>query len=359
MADKSSKTEAPTPKRRREARHEGKVAHSASLAGWVTMLALSVLVPRLGSALVRQWESVVMAATAVMAAPTPGGATRLLASALRAVLSASLPIVAAATGLALVSSVGQSGLHLTPKALWKPSRLSPAAGLRRLVSPTGAWTLARTVAELSVLAALGWLAVHQVARSLLGVGTLALSDSLAVAGRALDNLVRYISAGGLLIAIGDWAYQRRRLDQELRMSKHEVKEERRQSEGSPEVRRAQRARQRKLSRSRMLAEVASSAAVIANPTHLSIALAYERGVDQAPRVVAKGLGSAALAIRREARRHGVPVIENRQLAWTMHAACEEGDMVPPHLYQAVAQLLAFVYSLSPVARSLVDVHSMA
>lgn len=98
---------------------------------------------------------------------------------------------------------------------------------------------------------------------------------------------------------------------------------------------------------------------VTDPTHLAVALAYERGVDVAPRVVAKGVGTMALAIRREARRQGVPVVEDRPLAWTNHAACEEGATVPPHLYQAVAQVLAFVYSLTPAARSLLDTHRMA
>jgi flagellar biosynthetic protein FlhB len=108
----------------------------------------------------------------------------------------------------------------------------------------------------------------------------------------------------------------------------------------------------------MLAEVAKATAVVTNPTHLAVALRYERGQDPAPRVVAKGLGELAARIREEAIAHGVPVVENPPLAWTIHGACEVEDTIPPDLYEAVARLLAFVYRLSPLQRSLVSTHRM-
>lgn len=358
MADRSSRTEAPTPKRRRDARRKGQVARSPLLAGWATVLAAAVVLPALGRHLLSAWEGLFAATTATMAHPSPGAALRLLDKGLSAASSALLPVLGIVAVVALVVSVAQVGLHLSPQALWRPGQLSPAKGAKRLLSIRGVWAAARSALELIVLAIVGYLAVHGLSAMMVS-GPMPLSATVGATASATLDAVRYLALAGLVVAGADWTFQRRRLAQDLRMTKQEVKEEARRSEGSPELRRAVRARQRKLSRSRMVAEVARSAVVVTNPTHLAVALAYERGVDTAPRVVAKGVGSMALAIRSEARRQGVPVVEDRPLAWTIHAACEEGATVPPHLYQAVAQVLAFVYSLTPGARSLLDTHRMA
>ncbi len=358
MADRSSKTEEPTPKRRRDARRKGQVARSPLLAGWATVLAASVALPALGHQLLGAWEGLFLATTVAMSHPSPAAARRLLAEGLDAGFSAALPLVGLVAAVSLVVSVGQVGLRASPKALWRPEQLSLTKGVRRLLSIRGLWAALRSSLELALLAVVGYLAVHRLV-SMMVAGAMPLSATLGATGKAILAAVRYLALAGLVVAGADFAFQRRRLAQDLRMTKQEVKEEARRSEGSPELRRAVRSRQRKLSRSRMVAEVARSAVVVTNPTHLAVALAYERGVDAAPRVVAKGIGSLALAIRREARRHGVPVVEDRSLAWTIHAACEEGSIVPPHLYQAVAQVLAFVYSLTPSARSLLDTHRMA
>ncbi len=358
MADRSSRTEAPTPKRRRDARRKGQVARSPLLAGWATVLAVTVALPALGRHLLGEWEALFAATTATMAHPSPGAAVRLLDRGLATAGSAALPVLGLVAVVALVVSVGQVGLRFSPQALWRPGQLSPAKGVKRLVSIRGVWAAARSGLELIVLAVVGYLAVHGLIGMMVS-GPMPLSATVGSAGPVVLDAVRYLALAGLVLALADWVFQRRRLEKDLRMTRQEVKEEARRSEGSPELRRAVRSRQRKLSRSRMVAEVARSAVVVTNPTHLAVALAYERGVDVAPRVVAKGVGTMALAIRREARRQGVPVVEDRPLAWTIHAACKEGATVPPHLYQAVAQVLAFVYSLTPAARSLLDTHRMA
>src|SRR5580700_3041277 len=143
------------------------------------------------------------------------------------------------------------------------------------------------------------------------------------------------------------------------MTKQEVRDETRRSDGSPEVRRAIRTKARRLSKMRMMAAVATADAVVVNPTHYAVAIAYDRANDRAPRVVAKGVDVLAARIRERAVAHGVPVVENPELARTLHAVCEIDDIVPATLYTAVARLLAFVYSLSPTARALQSVHQMA
>ena len=143
------------------------------------------------------------------------------------------------------------------------------------------------------------------------------------------------------------------------MTKQEVKEENRRNDGSPEVRRALRSKARQLSRMRMMAAVATADVVVTNPTHFAVAIAYDRKKDRAPRVVAKGADVMAARIRSRAAEHRVPIVENPVLARTLHASCQVDDVVPAALYTAVARLLAFVYSLSPTAKMLGEVHRMA
>jgi flagellar biosynthesis protein FlhB len=149
---------------------------------------------------------------------------------------------------------------------------------------------------------------------------------------------------GLTLAAVDYAFQRRRVRRSLMMTKQEVKEEYRQSEGDPMTRHRIRQRQVEMSRNRMMAAVAVSSVVVVNPTHIAVALEYRPELG-APRVVAKGQGFIAARIREEAEKHNVPIVRDVPLARTLHSACKIGQAVPPALYEAVARLLAFVFSL--------------
>ena len=143
------------------------------------------------------------------------------------------------------------------------------------------------------------------------------------------------------------------------MTKQEIRDEFRQSEGNPEVRRAIRSRARSNARTHMMAAVSRADVVVTNPTHFAVAIAYNRREDRAPRVVAKGADFNAMLIREHARSCGVVIVENPPLARALHKSCEVDDVVPPTLYAAVARLLALVYSLSPSARIFREVHVMA
>jgi flagellar biosynthetic protein FlhB len=153
-----------------------------------------------------------------------------------------------------------------------------------------------------------------------------------------------VAVAGLALAAVDYAFQRRRVRKSVMMTKQEVKEEYRQSEGDPMTRQRIRQRQVEMSRNRMMAAVAVSSVVVVNPTHIAVALEY-RPEWGAPRVVAKGQGFVAARIREEAEKHGVPIVRDVPLARTLHSACKLGQSIPPHLYEAVARLLAFVFNL--------------
>jgi flagellar biosynthetic protein FlhB len=158
------------------------------------------------------------------------------------------------------------------------------------------------------------------------------------------TLMRDVALAGLVMGLADYAYQRRRVGKQLRMSRHEVKQEHKQSEGDPLLKGAIRSRQMAMSRNRMMSAVADADVVLVNPTHVAVALRYQpdRG---APRVVAKGAGHVATRIREAADRHRVPMVADVPLARALHAACELDQEIPVELFTAVAHVLAFVLSL--------------
>src|SRR5918912_1293830 len=179
---------------------------------------------------------------------------------------------------------------------------------------------------------------------LVGRGAQPLATSLTTLGSGLRTLVWTAAATGLLLALADYAYQRRSVLRRLRMTPREIKDEQRQTEGDPMVKGAIRARQVAMSRNRMLAAVATADVVLVNPTHYAVALRYEAGRG-APRVVAKGTDALAGKIRERAREHGVPVVEDKPLTRLLYRICDLEDEIPAELYVAVARILAFVLSL--------------
>jgi len=162
------------------------------------------------------------------------------------------------------------------------------------------------------------------------------------AGRLAWSLTLWISGALGVMAVGDYAFQRWQLGQDLRMTKQEVKQEHRESEGDPMIKSRIRTIQRETARRRMMQEVPKADVVITNPTHLAVALKYEGARMAAPKVVAKGAGHIAERIRQVAAEHGVPIIENKPLAQSLHKLVDLGKEIPSELYQAVAEILAML-----------------
>jgi flagellar biosynthetic protein FlhB len=359
MADKSQRTEKPTPKHRKETREKGKVARSPELGGWASLIAVVALLPRLAGQAAARVNAFLHFVVGGIAHPSTTVAMAVLARGLETAAVAALPIVLVCTGVGVLSAFAQVGLRFTPKALTPQfSRISPRTGFKKTFSSQGAWSLVKTLLKLGILAGLGYVLLRQLMGAELGGATLPLPTTLAIAGSSTSAILRDIGVVALVVAAADYAFQRRSYQQGLRMTKQEIKEENRRNDGSPEVRRALRSKARQLSRMRMMAAVASADVVVTNPTHFAVAIVYNREKDRAPRVVAKGADLVAARIRSRAAEHGVPVVENPVLARTLHSSCEIDDVVPTALYTAVARLLAFVYSLSPTAKLLGDVHRM-
>ena len=339
---KSDRTEQATPKRRRDARRKGQVARSVELPQALSLLAivfvLPLTLPRLGHSLATDWKL----ATAKAAVAGPQEAAGLLGVFLADALKALLPLVLAVMAAGVVAGVAMSGGRPNA-ALLKPrfQAVNPKAGLKRLFSKQTLWELAKTTLKIA-LVAVAALGAWRAGLTDLMAASGSLDGSLTAVGGSISSMIRRVALLGLLIGAADAIIAHRRHRSGLRMTKQEVKEEMKQTDGNPHMKAAIRGRQAKLSRSRMMAAVAGADVVLTNPTHLAIALAYEAG-SAAPTVVAKGADRMAERIRAEATAHGIPLMENKPLARALYRAVEVGDEIPAAFYRAVAEILALVY----------------
>jgi flagellar biosynthesis protein FlhB len=253
--------------------------------------------------------------------------------------------------VAVLVGVLQVGFHVVPSLLaprWE--KLSPAAGWSRLLSMASAMRGMSALLKVTLVALLAtWVLRGRLAQ----VITLGEGDLSSNTARAWDIVIRVtlaIAAALVLIGVTDYGFQFWRYEQALRMSRQELKEELRREEGDPQMRGRIRKMQRELSKKRMLRDVPSATVVITNPTRLAVALRYERAARMtAPRVVAKGAGYVAQRIVDLARRHAVPVVERKPVAQAIYKAVQVGQDIPEALYQAVAEVLAYVYRLRGAA----------
>lgn len=346
----NDKTEKATPKRREEARKRGQVAKSVDLNGAVVLiaglLAISLLAPHTASVA----EGALRSGLANVAHPqqlmSGAGLGALFGATLRAFVLGVAPIAGVCLLAGVLANVAQTGVKPATQALKPdPRRLNPVAGARNVFGTRILFETAKSLAKVGVVGAIVAMALiprltelsATVGASPGALGALLASMVLAIAQRAA---IAY-----LLIAAVDYGYQRWRHEKSLRMSKEELREEMKQHSLPAEVKGALRRRQLQAARARMMAAVPQADVVVVNPTHFAVALKYD-GTRPAPECVAKGQDLIALQIRRLAEEHGVPVIEDRPLARGLHAAIEVGQLVPEELYQAVAQVLAYVYRVA-------------
>jgi flagellar biosynthetic protein FlhB len=339
------RTEKPTPRRLREARKEGRIARSADLGAWAAVLAGAWLLPMTVRAAVPRLTGMLQRVPEVIADPSPARAIAVLDSGLRAAALLSLPLCLGLAVVTFAAGAAQGGVHLATKNL-RPQlkRLDPRAGLKRIAGPHAAWEAAKTLIKTVVAGAIAYHAVRGTMTTLTADGTQPLGAVLAeVVGTAM-RLIRDVAVAGLLMGFVDYAYQRRRIGKQLRMTKHEVKQDHKQSEGDPQMKGAIRSRQLAMSRNRMMARVSEADVVVVNPTHIAVALSYrpERG---APRVIAKGADHVALRIRERATEHRVPMVDDVPLARALYATCDLDREIPAELFTAVARVLAFVLAL--------------
>jgi len=340
------RTEQPTGKRRDEARKSGRVARSAEVNTAAVLVAVSGAVLAFGPRLLSQYESILREGLANASDPKlvqDGQLGSLLGWGLRAFALATAPIALTALGAGVLANVAQVRLRLTPLAL-KPSfaKISPLQGLKRIFGKNGAVETVKATVKTGAIGLIAYLVIKPKLSVLPSLTAASPSESLSVLGAAVRALALWAGGAFVVIAALDYAWQRYRHQSSLKMTKTEVRQEQKQTDTPPEVRRALRRRQLELARSRMMADVPTADVVVVNPTHYAVALRYD-GTTAAPELVAKGRGPVAAAIRRVAEDARIPIVHNAPLARTIYATVELGKLIPEELFTAVAEVLAFVY----------------
>jgi flagellar biosynthetic protein FlhB len=331
------RTQKPTPKRKRQARRRGQIARSPEIAVAASLLGGLISLRFFAPASTRHF----LATTRNLLGSAGGGTHPAVGSiALDLAASAALPFLLVAVVMTVASGVAQTGFALAPEA-FKPklSNLSWRRGAQRLKPSNGGWDGLRAMIKLGVLALAAWPVITDGLPRLLSGHDL--DAGLDLTSNLAWSLLVRTTVAAVLVAAVDYSIARIKTARSLRMSHQEVRQDVREAEGDPLVRGQRRRRMAEMSRNRILS-VATADVVVANPTHFAVALTYNKG-DRAPRVVAKGTNGLALRIRKEAARHGVPVIENKPLARALFRRVKVGHLVPTALFEAVAVVLATAY----------------
>ena len=340
------KTEKPTPKRLKEARKEGQIPRTQELGTWAGVAAASVLLPMLVRNSFTTAEELLVRIGSVATRPETSTVAALMGTALRDFLSTLLPTALGLMAVGTVASVAQGGIAVSAKSI-KPAlkKFNPVPGLKRMFGGQGLWESAKALLKTAALAAVVVTTTGDAKQLVSASGAMPLSSVAATFADSAVLLMRAVAATGLVIAIADYVIVRIRIMKQLKMSRYEIQQEHKQSEGDPHVKAHRRAAALAMARNRMMTDVKEADVLLVNPTHVAVALKYESSKG-APRVVAKGADEIATRLREIAAEARVPLVQDIPLARALHASCELGQEVPAQLFTAVARVLAFVMHLS-------------
>ncbi|WP_428939482.1 flagellar biosynthesis protein FlhB [Fontivita pretiosa] len=351
MADETAdKTEAPTPRRRAEAREQGNIARSPDLTAAVLLLACVMLLDWYGPGLIGAMKTLMSEALGPdslgdFAADSAFGAVML---AMRLVAGAMAPLLLGVLLVAILINLAQVGFFFSFKRIQpKLTALNPFKGLNKLfASRDNAVQLAMNLLKLLLIAAVAYSAIHGRMDAILAVQNLEFVQIFSLGASIVYSIGLRIGMVLLALAILDYGWQKWRIEQQLKMSKQEIKEEMRRMEGDPQI----KARRRQIAMQRLRQgirqHVPTADVIVTNPTHYAVALKYDAETMNAPKVVAKGADYLAMMIRQIAIEHGVPILERPPLARSLYRLVEVGQEIPEQFYAAVAEILAYVYEVS-------------
>lgn len=351
FADTDDKTEEPTAKRKSEARKKGQVAKSTELNSAIVLLAVFICLKVFGIGLYEKiTELMNLTFNVYMVKDDLFTTTGIMALAKELIVlffTAMLPIFAFAALMGVISNLMQSGLLFTVEPI-KPkfSNINPIKGIKQMFS-------LKQIAEFFIKTILKVIIVGIIAYNTIKDNYMAILNTLnlnagSIAQYIMGTIVDLgiqISAWLLVISIIDVVVQVRKHKKELRMTKQEIKEEFKQTEGNPQIKGKIKQKQRQMAVNRMMKQIPKADVVITNPTHFAVAIRYAPEENDAPTVIAKGQDYLALRIKEIAKENKVEIVENKALARTLYASVDIGEPIPEELYQAVAEILAYVYSI--------------
>jgi flagellar biosynthetic protein FlhB len=341
------KTESPSQRKLDDARERGQVVKSTELAGALDLSLMVVLVVGFGSVMMSAIGRLMRRTLEEGAggeALSDGAAGTLVRDATFEAGVAALPFMGAAVVIAALAHMVQTGpMWSTQSVKLDWSRLDPLKGLGRIVGLRNTVKTGLSTFKLVLVVIVATILLHRDTAMVAELPSLAVLDGLRMIGKMMIELAAWILALLLSLGVADYMYQRWQHTKDLRMTKQEVRDEHKSTDGDPQVKSRRQKIMRQIALNRARSAVPKADVIVTNPTHFSVAIKYDSGKMKAPRVVAKGVDHMAMQIREIAGAHGVPILERPPLARALYYGVEVGQDIPPEQYQAVAEVLAFVY----------------
>jgi len=350
MADDSAgeKTEKASGKRREEARKQGQVAKSQEVNGAVILIVgMTILVMSSGhfARVLGEHASYIFSQGHILLLTNEDAIGAVLKFNLSALLTALAPLLAGVLISGMGANIMQVGLKFTPESLqFKMDKLNPINGFKKYFKKDMYVELLKNVMKVSIICLLAYAMLHHMVDDLNSLSVLPLAAIVSIGKISFIKLMAVLLAFTTLLAVIDWFWTKFRHEEQIKMSKQEVKQENKDVDGDPQIKARIKSQQFEMARKRMLADVPTADVVITNPTHFAVALKYVPG-QPAPMVVAKGQDNLAQTIKKIARKSRVPIIENKPLARSLYRQVEVGQLIPEALFQAVAEVLAYIYRL--------------
>ena len=349
--DSAERTEEPTARRLKRARDEGQVARSNELPAAAVMIGAVLMLLTLGGVWFRQL-SVYFAAGFTLDRKfldTPALLPLAFAEQASHAFLMVLPIMLVTMVVAILASGATGGFLFSLESLLpKFSKLSPISGFKRMFGANAAVELIKSILKFTLVAVVLLMLMDRHFGALMALGSMSLEPALAISGALISESVLWLTLSLVLIAVIDAPYQRYSFMKRMRMSKQEIRDEHKDMEGRPEVKAQIRRRQREVATVRMMQKVKDADVIITNPEHFAIALSYDPTADGAPILLAKGADFVAQRIREEAKKNHVEIFAAPELARALYFTTELDQPIPETLYFAVAQVIAYVFSLAQV-----------
>lgn len=342
------KTEEPTAKKKRDAKKKGNVAKSKEVTTAMTLLATLIIIYTMSDFIILEIKNFIsdFLSIGLKTDINISVLNKLGMKLLIAFMKIFLPIGLLIMVFGIIGNLIQTGLMFVGEGL-KPqiSKLNPINGFKNMFSLKALGNLVKSIVIIVVLFNIGYSFLEKNFEGIIKSGDIYLPFLLDTIIELIKGLLGRICLAVVVIAIIDYVYQRYTHNKELKMTKQEVKEEYKQMEGDPHIKGKIKQKQREMANQRMMQSVPSAAVIVTNPTHISIAIRYERGKDTTPVVVAKGADNIAFKIREIAKEHDIPIIENKPLARLIYKEVEINQEIPEEMYQAVAEVLVAVYKI--------------
>ena len=342
------RTERATERRRGKALEKGQVALSQEVNSAIVLLAgfsLLFVAAHHMRHLLGDNARYLFSQSHIFLVENPYALVEMARANLTVIIVSLAPLMLGILVFAFLANVLQVGWNVNISAMaFRAENLNPINGIKSIFGKRATFDLFKNLLKITIIAALAWHTVLSLGADLPGTAELSVEALLILGTKSIAVLAYRLVAFMVVLALIDWAFQKWQHEEKLKMTKQEVIEEQKDTEGDPQVKARIRAIQLEAMRKRMLSEVPLADVVVTNPTHFAVALRYTAG-DMAPRVVAKGADNLAATIKRIARENRVPVIENKPLARALHKVVDVGAFIPDELYQAVAEVLAYVFRL--------------